>query len=440
MRIRIVLQDKIVVKNTGYPGDGYPECDYCISNFQKAPSWEVRLDAGWVPFRPGRDFNPRVGEQFDFANAHGQYKVTLASATKGTQQNLATGFKRELRVPDVTWGKDTIATHAPPPSAPDLTRASSQPTDDAELSRENLPNFAVAMVQKALRGNLPYVEALTDEFRRVVPESTLTRLAREAEFEVAFSDNWVDTLEEMLLSRGITSEEDRGLLLVTEQDGTRVVSLTDQDRTWVPAMFPLRVTFQGWKRLQSLVSGFRVELDLWRPKTIYRLCNEDDEIVRVWWNFVAECDARSYEELRELFQWCTGWASAPTTSWKFQICVVDDPSYLTPGKERLPSMILCMSDSSGSGSQGVKTPTLNLPRYEGRWELAAAEAEDWQPFEPGVSFVAVQDFECELGQVTFSSDEEGTVDGRVLRYVSAQAMLTQKMWWAVRGGQNMDAL
>lgn len=374
------------------------------------------------------------------------------------------------------WSEDVTATRMPLPKPPSLHREFSRPTMDTDLSQDNLPDFAKAVVAKTLAGNLPHLYDISAEFRAVVPETTYSRLSQKVTFALPFSEDWADVLNGKLQD---IIEDDLSLLCVTDKDGIEVKSLFDKGeeaghwscnactvhnetgiskcsvcgapRAEAPrkycelnqSLFPLHVKFQGWRRVQSLISGFRVEVDAWKAKTIYRgSAGENEPIVNLWWQYVSGCEARNYEELRQLFQWCTGWASVPTTDWKFQISILDEPSQIEPGKERLPSMILCMTDDSSVANSGVKTPTLNLPRYADRWERQTPDG--WLPFEPGVAFEPGVSFDCDQGRVTFTSAEEGALDAadlsEALRLVSAQTTLAQKMWWALCGGQNMDAL
>eukprot|EP00930_Biecheleria_cincta_P032993 TRINITY_DN22853_c0_g3_i1.p1 TRINITY_DN22853_c0_g3~~TRINITY_DN22853_c0_g3_i1.p1 ORF type:complete len:1007 (-),score=152.32 TRINITY_DN22853_c0_g3_i1:130-3150(-) len=377
---------------------------------------------------------------------------------------------------DHPWSADITATRVPLPKPPSLHRQFSRPTMDTDLSQDNLPDFAKAVVAKVLAGNLPHVGDIAAEFHAVVPEETYNRLSQKVTLTLPFSEDWADVLNGKLQH---IVEEDLSLLYVTDKDGIEVKCLFDKGeeaghwsceactvhnensiskctvcgapRAEAPrkyckleqSLFPLHVKFQGWRKVQSLISGFRVEVDAWKAKTVYRGSAGDREpIVKLWWEYVSGCEARNYEELRQLFQWCTGWASVPTTDWKFQISILDEPSQIEPGKERLPSMILCMTDDSSVANSGVKTPTLNLPRYADRWERQTPYG--WVPFEPGVAFEPGVSFDCDQGRVTFTSAEEGTLDAadlsQSLRLVSAQTTLAQKMWWALCGGQNMDAL
>lgn len=377
------------------------------------------------------------------------------------------------------WSADVTATRAPLPKPPSLHREFSRPlpTMDTDLSHDSLPDFAKAVAAKALAGNLPHLCNIAAEFRAVVPESTYDRLSQNLAFTLAFSEDWADVFDVKIKD---IIENDLSLLHVTDKDGIEVKCIFEKSeedaghwscsactvhnetsaskctvcgapraeapRTYCKleqSLFPLHVNFQGWRRVQSLISGFHVDVAAWKTKTIYRgSVGEHDAIVNLWWQYVSGCEARNYEELRQLFQWCTGWASVPTTEWKFQINILDEPSQIEPGKERLPSMILCMTDDSTVANSGVKTPTLNLPRYADRWERRTPDG--WLPFEPGVAFEPGVSFDCDQGRVTFTSAEEGTLDApnysQALRFVSAQTTLAQKMWWALCGGQNMDAL
>ncbi|CAE7169340.1 unnamed protein product [Symbiodinium pilosum] len=65
---------------------------------QPAAKWEVLLDEGWVPFRPGSKFKDDAGTKVSIC--HGQFWYTLtfdANGTTGKQANQRTGKVRQLR-------------------------------------------------------------------------------------------------------------------------------------------------------------------------------------------------------------------------------------------------------------------------------------------------------------------------------------------------------
>jgi hypothetical protein len=181
--------------------------------------------------------------------------------------------------------------------------------EGCDLSADNLPAFAEAVMRKALTQNMqPYLDAVVEEFRRVVPQRLL---------------------------QGLT-----------------------------------------WQQLQDRISGQRLchetFIKEWRARTTYQCCDEDAVGVALWWCYVSE---RSEEELRKLFSWCTGFASVPVTSWKFQIKLVDDSG-------RCPTINTCMTDDASAANRGVKMPTLYLPTYDStetlahkmEWALSAASS------------------------------------------------------------------
>jgi len=247
---------------------------------------------------------------------------------------------------------------------------------------------------------------------------------------------------------------------VRDRSGCHVEGLFPLDAGRAPGAecFPLHFEYCGWKQLQDRISGRKVSIAEWRSRTIYRACSEDDEIVHLFWEYVAECETHSYQQLRMLFQWFTGWACSPGTDWKFQIHVVDDASQLVAGRERLPAMVLCMTDDDSYENRGVKTPTLYLPKYADRWEFQAEGGCGWRPFESEgapiingeVSATATLCTEAAgvKYRITLSSQDQGVaeeLDGGgapgekyAIRLITAKATLEQKMWWAVRGGHTMD--
>merc|ERR1712100_985906 len=105
-------------------------------------------------------------------------------------------------------------------------------------------------------------------------------------------------------------------------------------------------------------------------------------------------------------------------------------------------MILCMTDDDSNASgRGVKTPTLNLPKYQDRWEVQTNDG--WRPFDAGVPFIPGEDFDCPAGFISFASPDSACLIGEecsALRRISARDTLERKMMWAGRGGANMDAM
>jgi len=165
------------------------------------------------------------------------------------------------------------------------------------LSVDNLQAFAEAVLQKALTGNLqPQLDAVVSEFRRVVPPKIQRSLS--------------------------------------------------------------------WQQVQDRISGQRLDpeafIEEWRGKTTYQGCGEEDENVKLWWDYVSE---HTPAELQRLFSWCTGYAAIPTTAWKFQIKAVDDTA-------RCPTINTCMTDDPSAANRGVKMPTLYLPGYDSKATLA----------------------------------------------------------------------
>jgi len=120
----------------------------------------------------------------------------------------------------------------------------------------------------------------------------------------------------------------------------------------------------SWRDLQDRLSGQRLDqasfVAEWRRHTICELCDDDDPAIELWWRHVR---GRSPEELRRLFAWCTGYAAAPVTAWKFQIQVIEDTS-------RCPTVNTCLTDDPSAANRGVKRPTLYLPAYSSAEELA----------------------------------------------------------------------
>jgi len=118
-----------------------------------------------------------------------------------------------------------------------------------------------------------------------------------------------------------------------------------------------------WQQLQERLSGRCLTpeafMQLWKERTAYKLCTEEDTTVQLWWEYVAQCNS---EELSNLFTWCTGFAAPPATPWKFQIQVID-------GTQRLPSVNTCLTDETSRESRGVKMPVLYLPTYESKEDL-----------------------------------------------------------------------
>lgn len=120
----------------------------------------------------------------------------------------------------------------------------------------------------------------------------------------------------------------------------------------------------SWLDVQDRLSGQRLDpndfVREWRKRTTYEGCVEADRRVQLWWDHVSE---RGAEELGRLFAWCTGYAAAPVTAWKFQIQAVDDA-------KRCPTVNTCLTDDPSAANRGVKRPTLYLPAYDSEVELA----------------------------------------------------------------------
>lgn len=178
----------------------------------------------------------------------------------------------------------------------------------AELCASNLKPFAEAVLSKALVENLqPYLDIVIQEFCRVVP---------------------------LRVRRGLS-----------------------------------------WQQVQERISGQRLDpgafVQAWRCKTSYQCCDETDESVALWWEYVSEQTA---EELQRLLSWCTGFAAIPVTAWKFRIKVVDDLG--------CPTVNTCMTDDPSAANRGVKMPTMYLPAYKSKailarrmeWAIAGASA------------------------------------------------------------------
>lgn len=113
-----------------------------------------------------------------------------------------------------------------------------------------------------------------------------------------------------------------------------------------------------WQEVQERISGKTLApeafLALWKEKSAYKLCSENDVPVQLWWEYLRQ---QSQQELSHLFTWCTGFAAPPATAWKFQIQVIE-------GTHRFPSINTCLMDEGSPRNRGVKMPTLYLPSYE----------------------------------------------------------------------------
>mmetsp|Transcript_59273 Transcript_59273/g.111059 ORF Transcript_59273/g.111059 Transcript_59273/m.111059 type:complete len:626 (+) Transcript_59273:25-1902(+) len=82
---------------------------------QNAAKWEVLLENGWVPFRPGCKFKDDAGSKVSIC--HGQFWYTLtfdANGSTGKQVNQRTGKARQLRRVEASTPTEQIPTPAEP--------------------------------------------------------------------------------------------------------------------------------------------------------------------------------------------------------------------------------------------------------------------------------------------------------------------------------------
>jgi len=182
-------------------------------------------------------------------------------------------------------------------SAPTLERTTSViPGVTENLSTSNLQEFAEAVARKTLVTNLkPYLGPLTEEFRKVAGEQKLRSLT--------------------------------------------------------------------WEQLQERIAGLQVDtpgwIEEWKSKTGYTFCDEEHEVVKLWWSFVSD---RRAEDLPKLFEWCTNFPAIPVTRWKFHIQLLDDAN-------KLPSMNSCRTDDRGIENRGVPEPIVYLPHVSSKSDL-----------------------------------------------------------------------
>eukprot|EP00931_Biecheleriopsis_adriatica_P078297 TRINITY_DN5175_c0_g1_i1.p1 TRINITY_DN5175_c0_g1~~TRINITY_DN5175_c0_g1_i1.p1 ORF type:complete len:1170 (-),score=153.04 TRINITY_DN5175_c0_g1_i1:88-3597(-) len=92
-----------------------------------ASSWEVQLDDGWAPFRPGSRYNDHPGTKQHMIYGQFWYRLVFdTNGTTGTQTNLSTGKTRLLRR---VGGVDTSEQSHPSESSRSRPAASSTPAD-----------------------------------------------------------------------------------------------------------------------------------------------------------------------------------------------------------------------------------------------------------------------------------------------------------------------
>eukprot|EP00929_Paragymnodinium_shiwhaense_P031970 TRINITY_DN1779_c0_g3_i1.p1 TRINITY_DN1779_c0_g3~~TRINITY_DN1779_c0_g3_i1.p1 ORF type:complete len:1004 (+),score=229.06 TRINITY_DN1779_c0_g3_i1:16-3027(+) len=232
----------------------------------------IDLDAGRMLFSLNGDWVDSLQMTFEAPHDQGFFP---AVSTKGHFVMHIPRKTWQFAAPDSSyeaWAEDGLymrpVAMPAPLQPPDLDRQSSRvagpglDSTGGELTSGNLQAFAEAVTRKALTENLqPYLSVVVGEFRRVVPQSVRQGLS--------------------------------------------------------------------WQTVQDRISGRRLEsseafVKEWRGKTTYSSCDEENETVSLWWDYVSELPV---EELSALFSWCTGFATIPVTAWKFQIKAVEDTGF-----------------------------------------------------------------------------------------------------------------
>mmetsp|Transcript_165528 Transcript_165528/g.293131 ORF Transcript_165528/g.293131 Transcript_165528/m.293131 type:complete len:560 (-) Transcript_165528:74-1753(-) len=84
------------------PKGGFEEANLKLTKQLKEEKpvvrWEVRTDAGWMPWGPGVHFHGEPGEEVVFTLGTCTYKARFESTSSGIQTNVRTGKQRELRI------------------------------------------------------------------------------------------------------------------------------------------------------------------------------------------------------------------------------------------------------------------------------------------------------------------------------------------------------
>lgn len=136
-----------------------------------------------------------------------------------------------------------------------------------------------------------------------------------------------------------------------------------------------------WESLQEMFSGQQLDpqewIRLWKSRTTLKCCEspKEKQAVEYWWEFASEVSAEKSENVRNLFAWCTNFATVPATPWKFQIWLTDKPT------TEPPTVKTCSTDDDedGTAHAGVPQPILFLPPYESKEVLVSKmSVTDWQ--------------------------------------------------------------